>query len=438
MTEPFFPAIERIPFEGPETDNPLAFRYYDKDRPVLGKTMAEQLRVAVCYWHTFCWQGNDTFGGATLDRAWFSGADPMGQAEAKLKAAFEFFEKLGAPYYCFHDVDAAPEGASLAESLANLNHIADLMQREIERTGVELLWGTANLFSHPRYMAGAATNPDPEVFAYAAGQVRGILEATHRLGGTNYVLWGGREGYETLLNTDMKREAEQLGRFMKLVVEHKHKIGFAGTILIEPKPCEPTKHQYDHDAATVHAFLQAHGLENEIKLNLEVNHATLAGHDFEHEIAYAAANGLLGSFDINRGDPMIGWDTDQFPNNHAEVALALRRVMEAGGLTTGGFNFDAKIRRQSIDPEDLFHAHIGGMDTLARGLLAAERMIADGALSQAVSARYVGWDTGIGADILSGRLSLADLAEHATANDLRPQPRSGRQEALENLVNRYV
>ena len=438
MTEPFFPAIERIPFEGPETDNPLAFRYYDKDRPVLGKTMAEQLRVAVCYWHTFCWQGNDTFGGATLDRAWFSGADPMGRAEAKLKAAFEFFEKLGAPYYCFHDVDAAPEGAGLAESLANLNHIADLMQREIERTGVELLWGTANLFSHPRYMAGAATNPDPEVFAYAAGQVRGILEATHRLGGTNYVLWGGREGYETLLNTDMKREAEQLGRFMKLVVEHKHKIGFAGTILIEPKPCEPTKHQYDHDAATVHAFLQAHGLENEIKLNLEVNHATLAGHDFEHEIAYAAANGLLGSFDINRGDPMIGWDTDQFPNNHAEVALALRRVMEAGGLTTGGFNFDAKIRRQSNDPEDLFHAHIGGMDTLARGLLAAERLIADGALSQAVSARYAGWDTGLGADILSGRLSLADLAGHATANDLRPRPRSGRQEALENLVNRYV
>jgi len=436
MTAPFFKNIERIPFKGPQTDDPLAFRHYDPDRMVLGKRMADQLRVAVCWWHSFCWPGVDMFGSATFDRPWQS-ADTLETAEAKLKVAFEFFEKLGAPFFCFHDADVAPLGETIADGDRPLARIEELMQAEIERTGVKLLWGTANLFSHKRFMAGAATNPDPEVFAFAAAQVARVLEMTHRLGGENYVLWGGREGYDTLLNTDMRRELDQLGRFMSLVVEHKHRIGFEGTILIEPKPMEPTKHQYDHDAATVHAFLQEYGLENEIKLNIEVNHATLAGHSFEHEVAYAVANGLIGSFDINRGDPQNGWDTDQFPNDDREAALALYRVLQAGGLTTGGFNFDAKVRRQSIDPEDLFHAHIGGMDTLARGLLMAERMIQDGGLAKAVAERYAGWDQGLGADIMAGRTSLTGLARLARDRDLRPQPRSGRQEYLENLVNRY-
>lgn len=437
MTAPYFAGVEKIPFKGPDSTDPLAFRFYEPDRVVMGKRMEDQLRVAVCYWHSFCWPGADMFGGGTFARPW-QAADDLEHAEAKLAVAFEFFEKLGQPFFCFHDVDVAPEGRGLADFNRNLDHVAGLMEGHMERTGVRLLWGTANLFSHPRYMAGAATNPDPEVFAYAAGQVRHILETTHRLGGANYVLWGGREGYETLLNTDMKREADQLGRFLTMVVEHKHKIGFDGAILIEPKPCEPTKHQYDYDSATVHAFLQAHGLEKEVKLNIEVNHATLAGHTYEHEICYAIANDLFGSFDINRGDPQNGWDTDQFPNDPKEAALALYHVLRAGGFTTGGFNFDAKVRRQSIDPDDLFHAHIGGMDTLARGLLAAERMIADGALAGFVDQRYAGWTKGLGADILAGKLGLGALADHALSHDLNPQPRSGRQEMLENLVNRYV
>ncbi|MEE8271359.1 MAG: xylose isomerase [Alphaproteobacteria bacterium] len=437
MTEPFFEGIDEIPFEGPDSTNPLAFRHYQPDRTVMGKRMEDQLRIAVCYWHTFCWPGSDVFGPGTFGRPWHA-ADTVEMAESKLAVAFEFFEKLGAPFFCFHDVDAVPLGETLAEGYANLDHIAGLMEEEMERTGVRLLWGTANLFSHPRYMAGAATNPDPEVFAYAAGQVRKILDTTHRLGGANYVLWGGREGYETLLNTDMRREADQAGRFLNMVVEHKHKIGFPGTILIEPKPCEPTKHQYDHDSATVHAFLQKYGLEREVKLNIEVNHATLAGHTYEHEIAYAIANDLLGSFDINRGDPQNGWDTDQFPNDVKEAAMALYHILNAGGFTTGGFNFDAKVRRQSIDPADLFHAHIGGMDTLARGLLAAERMIADGALKRFVDDRYAGWRSGLGAGILAAGKSLEELADHAAGAGLRPRPRSGRQEMLENLVNRHV
>jgi xylose isomerase len=436
MTAPFFNNIDRIPFRGPESDEPLAFRHYEPDRMVLGKRMADQLRVAVCWWHTFCWPGSDMFGAGTFDRPW-QVADTPETAEAKLHAAFEFFEKLGAPFFCFHDADVAPLGETIAEGDANLARIEELMAEGIDRTGVKLLWGTANLFSHKRYMAGGATNPDPDVFAFAAAQVARVLEMTHRLGGENYVLWGGREGYDTLLNTDMKRELDQLGRFMTLVVEHKHRIGFKGTILIEPKPMEPTKHQYDHDAATVHAFLQKYGLENEIRLNLEVNHATLAGHSFEHEVAYTIANGLMGSFDINRGDPQNGWDTDQFPNDDREAALALYHVLRAGGLTTGGFNFDAKVRRQSIDPEDLFIAHIGGMDTLARGLLMAERMIEDGKLAGFVNDRYAGWNSGLGADILAGRASLADLAKTARDRQLKPEPKSGRQEYLENVANRY-
>jgi xylose isomerase len=436
MTAPFFNNIDRIPFRGPESDEPLAFRHYEPDRMVLGKRMADQLRVAVCWWHTFCWPGSDMFGAGTFDRPW-QVADTPETAEAKLHAAFEFFEKLGAPFFCFHDADVAPLGETIAEGDANLARIEELMAEGIDRTGVKLLWGTANLFSHKRYMAGGATNPDPDVFAFAAAQVARVLEMTHRLGGENYVLWGGREGYDTLLNTDMKRELDQLGRFMTLVVEHKHRIGFKGTILIEPKPMEPTKHQYDHDAATVHAFLQKYALEKEIRLNLEVNHATLAGHSFEHEVAYTIANGLMGSFDINRGDPQNGWDTDQFPNDDREAALALYHVLRAGGLTTGGFNFDAKVRRQSIDPEDLFIAHIGGMDTLARGLLMAERMIEDGKLAGFVNDRYAGWNSGLGADILAGRTSLADLAKIARDRQLKPEPKSGRQEYLENVVNRY-
>ncbi|HYE01295.1 MAG TPA: xylose isomerase [Alphaproteobacteria bacterium] len=435
MTAPFFSGIERIRYEGPDTETPLAYRWYDPDRVVLGKTMAEQLRIAVCYWHSFAWPGSDMFGGGTLARPW-QAEDEWGHAVQKLDVAFEFFQKLGVPFFCFHDVDAIPDAETLPEMRGHLDRMVDLMAERMERSGVRLLWGTANLFSHPRYMAGAATNPDPEVFAFAAGQVRQMLEATKRLGGANYVLWGGREGYDTLLNTDLKRETDQLGRFLTLVVEHKHRIGFDGTILIEPKPCEPTKHQYDRDAATVHAFLRRFGLEREVKLNLECNHATLAGHSFEHEVAYAVANGLLGSFDINRGDPQNGWDTDQFPVDVRETALVMYRVMQAGGLTTGGCNFDAKIRRQSVEPDDLFHAHIGGIDVLARGLLAAERMIADGALARFVEQRYAGWDGGLGAEIMGGGLSLEALADRAVA--LQPRPRSGRQEYLENLVGRYV
>lgn len=435
--EPFFQNIEKIRYEGPKTDNPLAFRWYDRDRTVRGQRMEDQLRFAVCYWHTFGWPGTDPFGGPTLRRPWMDGGDPLARAETKLKIAFEFLEKLGAPFFTFHDRDIAPEGDTLAESNANLAHMIDKVEAEMDRSGIKLLWGTANLFSHRRYMAGAATNPDPEVFACAAAQVKQALEATHRLGGANYVLWGGREGYETLLNTDLGREVDHLGRFMNLVVEHKHKIRFTGALLIEPKPHEPTKHQYDYDGAAVYAFLQKYDLDGEIKLNIEANHATLAGHSFAHELAYATANGIFGSVDINRGDPELGWDTDQFPNNVPEVALALYLILRGGGFTTGGLNFDARIRRQSIAPEDLFHAHIGGMDTAARGLLAAARMLEDGRLQAALDERYGGWDGVFGRQILNGDLSMEDLSKRALSRKLDPEPRSGRQEMLENLVNRY-
>ena len=438
MSEPFFTGIERVRYEGPESENALAYRFYDPERVVLGKRMQEQLRPAVCYWHSFCWPGSDVFGEGTFARPWLQGGDPLTLAERKLEVAFEFFEKLGVPFFTFHDRDLAPEGATLAESQAHLGHMLDRAELELERTGVKPLWGTANLFSHPRYAAGAATNPDPEVFAYAAAQVRDALEATHRLGGANYVLWGGREGYDTLLNTDLRRESEQLGRFMQLVVEHKHRIGFVGTILIEPKPMEPTKHQYDFDAAAVYAFLQKNGLEREIKLNIEVNHATLAGHSFVHELAFAFAHEIFGSVDINRGDPQLGWDTDQFPHSAEDAMLALYLILRGGGFTTGGSNFDAKLRRQSLDPVDLFHAHIGGIDTLARGLLGAARMLEDGELEAFVAERYAGWDSGLGQAILKGEQSLTELAQHVADKKLEPAPVSGRQEWLENLVNRYL
>jgi xylose isomerase len=439
MAQPTFPGIEAIQYEGPESKNPLAFRFYDKKRVVRGKSMGDQLRVAVCYWHTFCGDGLDPFGKATLDRPWQGDGDEMELAKQKAAAAFEFFTKLGVPYYCFHDRDVAPEGKSLAESNDRLDRIVDVLAEQQQRTGVKLLWGTANLFSNPRFMAGAATNPDPEVFAYAAAQVKKALDVTHKLGGENYVLWGGREGYDTLLNTDMKRELDQLGRFMNLVCEYKHKIGFKGPLLIEPKPREPTKHQYDYDAGNVYAFLQRNRLGAEdFRLNIENNHATLAGHTFEHEVAYAVANGLFGSIDMNRGDLLLGWDTDQFPNDVGEMALVLRHIVGAGGFTTGGFNFDAHVRRQSIDLADLFHAHIGGMDVLARALLVADRMLEDGRLQAAIDARYKGWTAGLGKEILDRKLSLDQISDRVLKQQINPKPRSGQQELLENLVNQYL
>jgi xylose isomerase len=438
MPPPYFVDAARIAYEGPDSDNPLAYRFYDPDLVVLGKTMAEHLRLAVCYWHGFVWNGSDVFGEGTFDRPWQAPGPPLERAREKASAAFEFFEKLGVPFFTFHDLDIAPEGSSLEETDGNVRAMADFIQGEMARTGTKLLWGTANLFGHERYAAGAATNPDPEVFAYAAAQVKRALEVTHALGGTNYVLWGGREGYDTLLNTDMRRELDQLGRFMALVAEHKHKIGFTGTLLIEPKPMEPMKHHYDFDAAAVYAFLQRHGLTGEFKLNIEVNHATLAGHTFEHELAYAAYAGLLGSVDINRGDPQLGWDTDQFPNSAEDVARAMLVLLGAGGLGTGGFNFDAKLRRQSIDPLDLFHAHIGGIDTLARGLLIAASIVEDGTLSRFVAERYAGWDGDLGRSIMQNGQSLEELARHAQERNLDPKPRSGRQEMLENVIGRLA
>jgi xylose isomerase len=434
-----FSDIDPIRYEGPSSTNPLAFRYYDKDRVVAGRRMEDHLRYAVCFWHSFSWPGSDVFGAGTLPRPWLAGPIvTQTQAQDRLDAAFDFFTRLGAPYFCFHDVDVAATGSTLREQIDNLAHIEPLIADKIAVTGVKLLWGTANLFSHPRYAAGGATNPDPDVFACAAAQVRAALETTHRLGGENYVLWGGREGYETLLNTDLVQEANQMARFLHMVVEHKHKIGFKGLILLEPKPHEPSKHQYDRDAATCAAFLLKHGLQDEVKLNIEANHATLAGNTFEHEIATAIAYGLFGSVDINRGDPQNGWDTDQFHNDPRELALVWRHILKAGGLTSGGFNFDAKLRRQSVAPEDLFYGHIGGIDALAQGLLAGAALLEDGKLDQFTQDRYAGWHSSKGQEILSGALTLEQLADRALSADLNPSPRSGRQEMLENLINRFV
>lgn len=438
MTTDPFEGMPKIHYEGPDSKNPLAYRYYDADAEILGKSMAEHLRLAVCYWHTFCWDGTDTFGSGTFARPWQFAPVTQAEAEQKLAAAMGFVERLGVPFFCFHDTDVMAAAETAQDHAANFAAIVDRIEEKMAETGLQLLWGTANLFSHPRYMAGAATNPDPDVFAFAAFQVRHCLEATHRLKGHNYVLWGGREGYDTLLNSDLGRELDQMGRFLAMVVEHKHRIGFPGTILIEPKPHEPTKHQYDHDVATVYGFLKRYGLENEIKVNIEVNHATLAGHSFEHEVATAAALGILGSIDANRGDPQNGWDTDQFPNNAAELTLAMYHILKAGGLTTGGFNFDAKLRRQSIDAEDLFHAHIGGIDTLARALRNAAAIIEDGRLEAAAQERYAKWDGAEGRAIMDAGATLAGVADRVTAENLAPAPVSGRQELLENLVNRFV
>jgi xylose isomerase len=436
MSTGFFGGIKKIKYEGADSTNPLAYRHYNADEKIGGKRMEDHLRFAVAYWHSFAWPGGDPFGGQTFERPWFG--DTMQHAKLKADVAFEMFALLGAPFYCFHDADVRPEGMTFAESRKNLEAIVDIFAEKQKETGVRLLWGTANMFSHRRFMAGAATNPDPEVFAWCAATVKCCMDATKKLGGANYVLWGGREGYETLLNTDMRREDAQAGRFLNLVVEYKHKIGFEGTILIEPKPQEPSKHQYDYDVATVYGFLKRHGLEKEVKVNIEQGHAILAGHSFEHELALANALGIFGSIDMNRNDYQSGWDTDQFPNSVLEMALAFYEIIKAGGFTTGGTNFDAKLRRQSLDPQDLLIGHIGAMDVCARAFKAAWAMNKDGVLKDFIEERYAGWSQPGARKMLEGGRTLEEIAAWVEEAGIDPQPRSGRQEYLENIVNRYV
>jgi xylose isomerase len=433
-----FPRTPRIAYEGPRAKNPLAFRHYNPDEVIDGRTMAAHLRFAVAYWHSFRGTGADPFGPGTIQRPWERGKDPVSVARARMDAAFEFFQKIRAPFWCFHDRDIAPEGRTLAESnrhLATLVAHAKFLQ---DATGVRLLWGTANLFSHPRYMCGAATNPDAHVFAYAAAQVKRALEATLELGGENYVFWGGREGYETLLNTNLKREQEHLAAFLHLAVDYARQIGFKGQFLIEPKPKEPTKHQYDFDVASGIAFLRTFGLEKHFKFNIETNHATLAGHSFQHEIEVAAAQGMLGSIDANSGDPLLGWDTDQFNTDVKELTLAMVAILRAGGLGSGGFNFDAKLRRPSLDPDDLFHAHIGGMDAYALAFRLARRILAEGKFEQFVADRYSSFDLGFGRDIETGKATFKSLEKLVLTKLGEPRPRSGKQEYLENLLNSYL
>ncbi|MCR9212951.1 MAG: xylose isomerase [Proteobacteria bacterium] len=439
MTTGFFPT-EKIAFEGEDSNNPLAFRHYNAEEVIDGKRMEDHLRFACAYWHSFAWQGEDPFGGQTFDRPWFPDrmSDEMAAARLKADVAFEMFTALGVPYFCFHDADVRPEGTDFRESSRNLEEMVEVLEQKMSETGVKLLWGTANLFSHRRFMAGASTNPDPDVFAYSAATIKSCMDATFKLGGENYVLWGGREGYETLLNTDLAREDQQMGRMLNLVVDYKHKIGFKGTILVEPKPQEPTKHQYDFDVSTVYGFLKRHGLENEVKVNIEQGHAILAGHTFEHEIATATALGIFGSIDMNRNDYQSGWDTDQFPNNTPEVGLAYYHILKAGGFTTGGTNFDAKLRRQSLDPQDLLAGHAGAMDVCARGLKAAFRMLEDGGLQKALDDRYGGWQDSEAQNMLNGKMDLDAISDKVLSRDLNPQPRSGQQELLENYVNRFM
>ena len=434
MTQ-FFQDIEKITYEGPESQNPMAFHHYNPDEIVLGKRLEDHLRFAVAYWHSFAWEGGDPFGGQTFERPWHP-QDTMERAKIKADVAFEMFERLNVPYFCWHDADVRPETGRFETNLSTLNEMTDYFGEKMQQTGTKLLWGTANMFTHRRWMAGASTNPDPDVFAFAAATVKSCLDATHKLGGENYVLWGGREGYETLLNTDMSRELDHMGRFLSMVVDYKHKIGFKGQILVEPKPQEPSKHQYDYDVATCFGFLQKYGLEKEVKLNIEQGHAILAGHSFEHEIATAASLGVLGSIDMNRNDYQSGWDTDQFPNNVPEVALAYYHILRAGGFTSGGTNFDAKLRRQSLDAKDLLAAHIGGMDICARGLKAAAAMLEDGGLETALRDRYEGWNGAAAQAMLQSDLS--SIAQDVLDRDITPTPRSGQQEVLENYVNRFV
>jgi len=433
-----FPGIEKIQFEGPKSKNPLAFKHYDASEVVDGKPMSEHLRFSVAYWHAFRNGGTDQFGVATRLMPWDDGSDSVANAVARVKAAFEFFEKLGVGFYCFHDRDVAPVGATLAATNANLDEVVKALADEQARTGVKLLWGTACLFQHPRYMHGAATSCNADVFAYAAAQVAKAIEVTQTLGGTGYTFWGGREGYKSLLNTDMGRELDHLAKFLHMAVAYKQSIGFEGQFYIEPKPMEPTKHQYDSDAAACYAFLQKYGLVDHLKLNLEANHATLAGHTFHHELEFAAANGILGSVDANRGDLMLGWDTDQFPTDLYDTTFGMLTILKAGGFTTGGLNFDCHVARESFEPVDLFHAHIGGMDAFARGLKAASAIRADGVMDDFLKQRYASWDSGLGADIEAGKTDFARLRAYMEEKGEADPNESGRVEMLENLLNEYL
>ncbi|MDR0590121.1 MAG: xylose isomerase [Spirochaetaceae bacterium] len=434
----YFPGIGKITYEGPKSDNPLAFKYYDAEKKIGKKKMKDHLRFAIAYWHSFCADGSDPFGAPTHPHPWIVDAQsPLEAAEHKLNAAFEFFTKLGADFYCFHDRDLAPEGESPGESEKNLFALAEKAKKLQKATGVKLLWGTANLFTHPRFMNGAATNPEFSVVALAAAQVKAAIDVTIELGGQGYTFWGGREGYMSLLNTDLKKEKEHLAKFLSMARDYARKQGFKGVFYIEPKPMEPTKHQYDYDVETVAGFLRYYGLDKDFRLNIEANHAELAGHDFAHELETAAALGLFGSVDANRGEPRNGWDTDQFPSSYYETALAMYAILRAGGFTTGGLNFDAKIRRNSIDPADLFEAHIGGMDAFAVGLEIAQRVIDDGKLSAFVKKRYASFNSGDGAKFEKGELSLEDLAKLGSKYG-KAGLISGKQERLENILNQYL
>jgi xylose isomerase len=433
----FFPGIQQIKYEGPESDNPMAFRWYDENKMIAGKTMKDYLKFSCAYWHSFCNDGSDPFGPGTHIFQWNEKQDAVARAKDKMDAAFEFMTKLGLNYYCFHDVDVVDYTNDVKDNERRLQAMVDYAKEKQAKTGIKLLWGTANVFSHRRYMNGASTNPDFHVLSHAAAQVKAALDATIALGGENYVFWGGREGYMTLLNTNMKREQEHLARFLHTAKDYARKQGFKGTFFIEPKPMEPTKHQYDYDAATVVGFLRHYGLDKDFKINLEVNHATLAGHTFAHEVQVAADAGMLGSMDANRGDYQNGWDTDQFPNSVEELTEAMLIVLEAGGLQGGGVNFDAKIRRNSTDLEDLFYGHIGGMDVFARALLTAEKILNTSEYKKIRADRYASFDSGKGAEFEQGKLTLEDLREYAIANG-EPETRSGRQEYLENLINRYI
>jgi len=433
-----FPEINKIQFEGPDSKNPLAFRHYNEDEVVEGKTMKDHLRFAVAYWHTFRGNGSDPFGGPTMQRPWDDGSESLENAKNRAVVAFEFFEKLGVPFYCWHDRDVAPEGANLKETNANLDAVADVLEEQQQKTGVKLLWGTANMFSHPRFAHGAATSSHADTFAFACAQVKKALEVTKRLGGEGYVFWGGREGYQCLWNTDMKREVEHLARFMHLAVEYAKEIGFEGPFYFEPKPKEPTKHQYDFDSAACINFLRQYGLEDYVKMNIETNHATLAGHSMEHELDYAGSQGMLGSIDANTGDLLLGWDTDQFPTDIYLSTKIMLMVMKYGGFTTGGLNFDAKVRRESFEPKDLFYAHIGGMDTFAKGLKIAAAIRADGKLAGMVKERYSTWDAGLGAEIEAGKHDFKSLEALMLEKGEVDPLASGRQELFENVVNEYI
>ena len=433
-----FPDIPTIAYEGPQTDNPLAFRWYNPEEMVEGKSMKEHLRFSIVYWHTFRGTGADPFGPGTAVRPWDDGSESVANAQNRARVAFELIEKLQAPYYAFHDRDVAPEGSSLAESNKNLDAVADVLEAEQQRTGVKLLWGTANMFSNPRFMHGAATSCNADVVAYAGAQVKKAMEVTQRLGGENYVFWGGREGYQNLYNTDMKRELDHLGTFFHMAVDYAKEIGFKGQFLIEPKPKEPTKHQYDSDAAACMNFLRSYGLEDHFKLNLETNHATLAGHTMMHEIDYAGMQDALGSIDANTGDMLLGWDTDQFGTDYYLTTQTMYYILKHGGLGSGGVNFDAKVRRESFEPIDLFYAHIGSMDAYAKGLKVAAAMRADKALCGFIEERYSSFDDGIGAKIEAGEVGLADLEAYVLEKGEITPNVSGRQELLENVVNRYL